>query len=85
MPAIDSDIPPVRETCGENVAYIDPHSENSIRQALLQYAERQTGGNECAAGRKLAAGYLWEKTVALTVPILREVFPLAIGRRMNFL
>ena len=76
-PVIASDIPPVRETCGENVAYIDPHSEDSIRQALLQYAERQTGGSERAAGRKLAAGYLWGKTVALTVPILREAFQLA--------
>ena len=71
-PVIASDIPPVRETCGEHVAYIDPHSEEELRQALLQYAEERIDSVERAAGKELAARYSWEKTAALTIPILRE-------------
>ena len=75
-PVIASDIPPVRETCGEHVAYIDPHSEEELRQALLQYAEERIDSVERAAGKELAARYSWEKTAALTIPILRESFRL---------
>lgn len=75
-PVIASGLPPIRETCGELVAYINPYSEGSIRQALLHHAERQVGGDDLSAGRHLATGYTWEKTVARTLPVLQEAFRL---------
>jgi glycosyltransferase involved in cell wall biosynthesis len=56
-PVACSDLPALREACGDAVVYLDPHSPESIAAAALAATGRDGSG-----GVERAAGFTWEAT-----------------------
>lgn len=70
---IASDIPPIRETCGDAVSYIDPYSQKSICDALLQ-ATYPPIINRNELMRRQAERFTWKKTEENTISIIQQAF-----------
>jgi glycosyltransferase involved in cell wall biosynthesis len=62
VPVIASDIPPLREVCGECATYFDPMSVDSIASALVAVGTSRLGDHQREArGKDRARLFLWEK------------------------
>lgn len=78
VPVIASDIPPVREVCGEHAQYFSPDNQGQLTQAMLETLvlsaqERQQRGE---AGRVHAQHFSWDKTAKITAHALRKALDL---------
>ena len=73
-PVIASDIPPVRETCGDIVDYVDPYSQESICDALLRAVHTVTAMDRKELMRRQAKQFTWEKTKESTIKVLQQAF-----------
>jgi len=73
VPALVSDIPPLRELCGDAVLYCDPLSPGDIadrlKDLLLDENRRRA---LAAAGRRRAEAYTWERAADVFLAVLRE-------------
>ena len=62
VPVVVSDLPVMREVCGDAAVYVDPHEPESIAEGL----RRSLGGagereRLCRAGLARATGFTWER------------------------
>ena len=73
-PVIASDIPPIRETCGDIVDYIDPYSQENICNALLRAVHTVTTMDRKELMHRQARQFIWEKTRESTTKVLQQVF-----------
>ena len=63
-PVVVSDIPVMRERCGDAAVYCDPHDRGSILDAALSLVEQPALAREMSRrGRRQAATFTWEKQV----------------------
>lgn len=74
VPVVASNIPPVREVCGEHARYFSPDSEEQLAQAMLETLalspqdRRQRG----EAGRAHARQFSWVHTAKTTAQVLKK-------------
>ncbi|WP_187976715.1 glycosyltransferase family 1 protein [Mycetocola sp. JXN-3] len=74
LPAILSDIPAFREICGDDAVYADPHSIDSIADAITRLMTDPTLAARLAeAGPKRAAQYSWPRVAERTLEVFRGV------------
>jgi glycosyltransferase involved in cell wall biosynthesis len=73
-PVIASDIPALRESCGDAAFYCDPLSTKSIADALLSLATISNPERALivAAGRRQAQRFTWQETARKTLAVLEE-------------
>ena len=74
VPVIASDIPPVREVCGEHAQYFSPDSGELLAQIMLETLafspqERREYGE---AGRAKARQFSWAHTAETTARVLKK-------------
>ena len=73
-PVVVSEIPALRERCGDAALYCDPHDVATIvAQAGRILAEPDLAADLAARGRERAAGFTWDNCLASTLEVLTEV------------
>jgi glycosyltransferase involved in cell wall biosynthesis len=73
-PVIASDIPALRETCGEAALYCDPHEPKSLaRQIRALACDRDLRSKLRTLGLPRARGFSWNRSAELLLDTLREV------------
>lgn len=72
-PVIASDIPALRERCGDAAIYCDPHNADSIASALERVmADGDLRTRLRALGHQRAASYNWESCALQTLDVIRR-------------
>ena len=75
IPVIAGNRSALPEVCGDAAELIDPSSEDDFASALLRLATDETRRAELVAlGLRRAAQFKWEKAVADTLSVYRELF-----------
>ncbi len=74
VPVVASNIPPVREVCGEHARYFSPDSEEELAQAMLEtlalsLQDRRQRGE---TGRVHAQHFSWAHTAETTAQVLKK-------------
>jgi glycosyltransferase involved in cell wall biosynthesis len=71
-PVIVSDLPVLRERCGQAALYCDPHDLDSIRNAVLRIVDDPDKAAQLAhRGRARAAGFTWRSQALAIIEALR--------------
>lgn len=73
--AISSDVPVVREVCGEAAVLVDPEDESSLAAAIAGLLEEPRSEAAERAAVDHAAGFSWARTAARTVEAYRLAAP----------
>lgn len=74
IPAVVSDIPPLREVCGDAALYFEPGDARALAKLLRQLMkDSQFRGQYIQRGRAQAAKFSWESTAARTLDILSNL------------
>lgn len=74
IPVIAGNRSALPEVCGDAAELIDPSSEDDLASALLRLATDETRREELVAlGLRRAAQFKWEKAVAETLAVYREM------------
>ncbi|WP_424943467.1 glycosyltransferase family 4 protein [Aliiroseovarius crassostreae] len=69
-PVIASDIPSLRERCGEGALYCDPHAPDTIYDAIDRVmADTQLWAQKSAAGRERARKFTWRRQAEAVLQI----------------
>jgi glycosyltransferase involved in cell wall biosynthesis len=72
-PVVVSDIPALRERCGDAAAYCDPYDVDSILAAAESVLDDRAGRDDLVRrGRERAALFSWERTTRETLAVLRD-------------
>lgn len=72
-PVVVSDIPALRERCGDAAEYCLPYDVDSIVAAARRVLDDRERRDELVAlGHARAAGFTWERTARETVAVLRD-------------
>lgn len=85
-PVIVSDIPALRETCGDAALYCDPHDPRSLEAQIRAVATDPDLRNTLRRrGLARARGFSWERSASLLLDVIREVadaevLPSSLGR-----
>lgn len=79
-PVLVSDIPVLREVCGDAAIYFDPYNPNEIRKAVKQFLETSHGDrNACDVSMSHRScphvTFSWEKSAKTLINLLKEKIP----------
>lgn len=78
LPVVCSDIPVLREVCGDNAMYFDPLNVQDIAQKInLVISDKKVSSKLVEEGLERARQFSWRKMAAQTLRIYEE----AVGRR----
>ena len=75
-PVLASDIPVIREVCGEAVLYFDPYNVNDIKRAITQYLNESDVIKEKMRQKGFSniLRFSWEESVQELAKIIEEVW-----------
>ena len=79
-PVLVSDIPVLREVCGDAATYFDPYNPYDIRKAIKQFLETSQGDRNDVTSRRHTRScppvtFSWEKSAKTLISLLKEKFP----------
>lgn len=73
-PVIASDIPALRETCGDAALYCDPHDPRDLAKQIKAIAEQPDLRSElCRRGLIRAAAFTWARSAELLMQVVRDI------------
>ena len=73
LPVVCSDIPALREICGDNVVYFDPYDSSNIAQKISQILEdKKLRDKMIVEGLERAKQFSWRKMAAQTLQVYEE-------------
>ena len=79
-PVLVSDIPVLREVCGDAATYFDPYNPYDIRKVIRQFLDTSQGDRNDVTSRHHTRSnplvtFSWEKSAKTLINLLKEKFP----------
>ena len=76
-PVLASDIPVLKEICGDAALYFNPHDITDMRQVITRFLGMGEKGREKlqTAGSQNVRRFSWEKSAEAVISLIREKFP----------